>query len=175
MTDPLTGRVWAPSWVVVPILARMSLDHFLGCNPGPCILELPPISLEAAKEDDRTDKVARASSDGGPDLSRWKEAGMRLLFLGGHALTTIGRSAEADVKIDLSAVSRAHATIRRTSAGGWTLTDLSSANGTFLDGRALAPHESAPLPDSCVLGLGTWQGAFLAPHRLHAFAQERPG
>jgi hypothetical protein len=46
---------------------------------------------------------------------------------------TIGRSAECDLAIADMTVSRVHATLERT-ADGWQLTDLSSTNGTRVNG-----------------------------------------
>jgi hypothetical protein len=46
---------------------------------------------------------------------------------------TIGRSAECDLAIGDMTVSRVHATLERT-ADGWLLTDLSSTNGTRVNG-----------------------------------------
>jgi hypothetical protein len=46
---------------------------------------------------------------------------------------TIGRSAECDLAIADLTVSRVHATLERT-ADGWLLTDLSSTNGTRVNG-----------------------------------------
>ncbi|MFO0615464.1 MAG: sigma 54-interacting transcriptional regulator [Polyangiaceae bacterium] len=52
----------------------------------------------------------------------------------------LGRSDEADVRIEVASISRRHALFeRRASADGtrvWTVTDLGSHNGTFVDGRA---------------------------------------
>ena len=46
---------------------------------------------------------------------------------------TVGRSAECDLAIADMTVSRVHATLERT-ADGWLLTDLSSTNGTRVNG-----------------------------------------
>ncbi len=45
----------------------------------------------------------------------------------------IGRSG-ADLDVDDRGVSRRHARISRGTDGAWTLTDLGSTNGTFLNG-----------------------------------------
>src|SRR5512146_901784 len=55
----------------------------------------------------------------------------------------IGRSG-ADLDVDDRGVSRVHARISRDAEGGWTLTDLGSTNGTFLNGvrvRSAALHD----------------------------------
>ena len=48
----------------------------------------------------------------------------------------IGRE-EGDIRIDNLLVSRQHAEIEPDGEGGFRLTDLSSTNGTFLNGRLL--------------------------------------
>jgi signal transduction histidine kinase/ActR/RegA family two-component response regulator len=64
---------------------------------------------------------------------------------------TLGRSPEASVMIDDPGVSRVHARIRRTEAGGFEVEDLSSKNGTFLNG-ARVEHALANLGDKIRIG-----------------------
>ena len=72
---------------------------------------------------------------------------------------TIGRSVEADWTIpELGAapsLSRKHCRIE-AAAEGFTIEDLNSTNGTYLDdaGAALAPHETVPLADGGRIRLG---------------------
>lgn len=61
----------------------------------------------------------------------------------------IGRSG-ADLDVDDRGVSRAHARISR-GAEGWTLTDLGSTNGTFLNGVRV---RSAALRDGDEIRIG---------------------
>ncbi len=67
--------------------------------------------------------------------------------------TTIGRHATADITLPLPRLSRQHARITRTETG-FTLTDLGSTNGTFINGEPLAPHTPHRLTggDEIVLG-----------------------
>ncbi len=58
---------------------------------------------------------------------------------------TIGRSPEADVRIDETSVSREHARITRDDGGRYVLTDLRSRNGTTVNDD---------LVDRCVLSYG---------------------
>jgi pSer/pThr/pTyr-binding forkhead associated (FHA) protein len=62
----------------------------------------------------------------------------------------IGRSG-ADLDVDDRGVSRAHARISRGAEGGWTLTDLGSTNGTFLNGVRV---RSAVLRDGDEIRIG---------------------
>ncbi len=62
----------------------------------------------------------------------------------------IGRGG-ADLDVDDRGVSRAHARISRGAEGGWTLTDLGSTNGTFLNGVRV---RSAALRDGDEIRIG---------------------
>ncbi len=52
----------------------------------------------------------------------------------------IGRSAQADIAIDLPAISRIHARIEKGAKGRWIVTDLDSRNKTYVEGRAVKTH-----------------------------------
>ena len=67
--------------------------------------------------------------------------------------TTIGRAPDNDLRLDHPTVSLHHA---RVDAGptGATVLDLGSSNGTFVDGRELAPREPHPLADADEVGIG---------------------
>lgn len=62
--------------------------------------------------------------------------GRRLVAVTGDRLT-IGRDLRAGVVLDDVKVSRLHAEITRDADGSYYLTDLSSRNGTLVDGRQL--------------------------------------
>lgn len=65
----------------------------------------------------------------------------------------VGRSAESDLPIDDDSVSTRHARIDY-ERGGWRITDLSSANGTLVDGVKLVPNVPAPLGDGSTVRFG---------------------
>jgi ABC transport system ATP-binding/permease protein len=62
----------------------------------------------------------------------------------------IGRAVDNDLVVDDVLVSRHHAVLERT-AGGWAVSDLGSANGTYLNGQ-LVMH--APMTEADLLGIG---------------------
>lgn len=65
---------------------------------------------------------------------------------------TIGRMKPAGAVIDIGSVSRNHARISRT-ASGYSIEDLGSSNGTFVNGeRIQAPR---PISDNDTIGLGS--------------------
>jgi pSer/pThr/pTyr-binding forkhead associated (FHA) protein len=77
----------------------------------------------------------------------------------------IGRRSAArglEPEIDLTGppadpgVSRLHAVLIAGPDGGWTLLDPGSANGTFLNGREIAPGDLTPLHDGDCINLGAW-------------------
>jgi pSer/pThr/pTyr-binding forkhead associated (FHA) protein len=47
---------------------------------------------------------------------------------------TVGRSQDCDVVVGEETVSRFHAELRHRRGGGWTVRDLDSLNGTWLNG-----------------------------------------
>lgn len=72
-------------------------------------------------------------------------------------VVTIGRAtrrAAWDISLTDEAVSRPHAELRRERDGSWTLADLNSANGTFVNGARLDGGSPAPLSDGDAITLG---------------------
>ena len=49
-------------------------------------------------------------------------------------ISTLGRSKASTVHVDDKAASRKHCMIKRDDADGFTLVDMGSANGTFVNG-----------------------------------------
>lgn len=82
---------------------------------------------------------------GGPDAG-----GVHLLTPGdkGPALVRLGRSAEADVRLDDPDVSRLH--VELGVERDWiTVRDLGSTNGTTLDGKPVGDTATVMLPGRC--------------------------
>lgn len=68
------------------------------------------------------------------------------------ALQTIGRESSNDIAVPDINISRVHAQICREPDGTWTVTDLNSTNGLFVNGQRV---QSSPLRDADMITLGT--------------------
>ncbi len=92
---------------------------------------------EAESGEGVTDSEARAAVEALPPgtallvVKRGPNAGSR--FMLDRDLTTAGRHPDSDIFLDDVTVSRRHAEFRRTADGGYTVVDVGSLNGTYLD------------------------------------------
>lgn len=68
------------------------------------------------------------------------------------AVQTIGRESSNDIVVPDINISRMHAQISRDSDGAWTIADLNSTNGLFVNGRKV---QVARLRDADMITLGT--------------------
>jgi FHA domain-containing protein len=92
-------------------------------------------------------------------------------FGGAHAIgpfAGIGRHRDRELVVLASSVSREHAELRRTDTG-WTVRDLGSRNGTFVDG--LRAEAAVPLPGRALLKIGDVALWFIA-EVVHEPAQQ---
>ncbi len=70
-------------------------------------------------------------------------------------LFRIGRSAESHLRLRSPKVSHSHCTFRHEGEQRWSLRDLASKNGTWLNGARLPPGVDAPLSRGDVIELGS--------------------
>jgi signal transduction histidine kinase/CheY-like chemotaxis protein len=71
------------------------------------------------------------------------------------SLTTIGRAPDNHLVLQGGMVSRYHAQILRQPDGFW-ITDIGSANGTYVNDLLLLPHQAAQIQDGTVLRFDTF-------------------
>jgi hypothetical protein len=93
-------------------------------------------------------------------LELWRGVELVKIFPLVEPETTIGRSASSTAKIDDDKVSREHAIVLRTGAGGWRITDLDSTNGTFVNEQRV--RADRPLRDRDRLRVGDTELVFCA-------------
>ncbi len=65
-----------------------------------------------------------------------------------------GRLASLEIVLDDSSVSRKHAEVRVSSDGNWTVIDLASTNGTYVNGQRIPPHEDTPVRPRDIVQFG---------------------
>jgi len=70
-------------------------------------------------------------------MIRDEHGGVRAQPIDGGRVWHIGRSASADVQLEHEHISRLHAKLAPAGDAGWTLEDLGSRNGTWLEGQAI--------------------------------------
>ncbi len=76
------------------------------------------------------------------------------LFKCGKVLITMGRSPQADLRLDDDGISRHHARIRSETGRSW-VEDLSSRNGTFVNGERIEGDVELKDGDKIQVGRGT--------------------
>ncbi|MBQ1392241.1 MAG: FHA domain-containing protein, partial [Lachnospiraceae bacterium] len=76
-----------------------------------------------------------------------------------HWENTIGRARSCDIRLDYPTVSRNHSTLIRDDDGQWTITDLSSKSGVFLNGKKVV--SSMPVRSGDVISIGGMEIVFL--------------
>jgi ABC-type multidrug transport system ATPase subunit/pSer/pThr/pTyr-binding forkhead associated (FHA) protein len=82
----------------------------------------------------------------------------------------IGRNKDADIYLPAPVISRRHASLQ-AGTPEWTLTDLDSKNGTFLNGRRITHPEQLKLGD--VLQIGPFRLTYEGQGKLNRFAASR--
>ncbi|ABS01568.1 hypothetical protein FHR75_002093 [Kineococcus radiotolerans] len=131
-----------------------------------------PVRVDFHEADDLETGVFRVLSSTvkgrvAPATPRTNQAGRPRLEVDGRgyvlseAVTVIGRGSDADVVVDDPGVSRRHAEIR-VSGHGARLSDLSSTNGTFVDGERVS---SLDLFDGTAITVGRTTLVFHAARR----------
>ena len=108
--------------------AHMAGAQTYTAQPGVDTLNLRPSELAKA--------VAAKPGGAKRQLRMLRGAGFPALLELGVEGATLGRDTENDLVLDDAQVSRRHARIERTDEG-WVITDLRSANGTFINDQPI--------------------------------------
>lgn len=87
---------------------------------------------------------------------------------------TVGRTSNNDVVLDDASVSRFHAWLEHDD-DQWKVADAGSKNGTFLNGKRLAPKKLVPLVLEARLKFGAVPASFLSPKSLIALLKKQVG
>jgi predicted component of type VI protein secretion system len=67
-------------------------------------------------------------------------------------VVNIGRGEDMDIVVDSASVSRRQAQIRLEPTGRWTVTDLDSSNGTYLNGERVVARQALTRGDEIAFG-----------------------
>lgn len=79
-----------------------------------------------------------------------------------RSVVSLGRRVESEVVLPAEGVSRQHARLQATPLG-WEIVDLSSINGTLLDGRRLLPDQPTPISPGSIIKVGPYELRLQAP------------
>jgi tRNA A-37 threonylcarbamoyl transferase component Bud32 len=150
--------------VVSKALAKDPADRYASCGE---LMAAAEAALGGSEPPADTAESAGAASTAGA-----APGALKLQVTGGNATGTeievgadleIGREADGSGRLGGDAqISRRHARISRTPDGGFTIEDLGSTNGTFLNGRQISVTE--PLSNGDTIEVGdTTLVASLAP------------
>ena len=83
-------------------------------------------------------------------------------FLLADELTTAGRHPQSDIFLDDVTVSRRHVEFRRGGDGGFTVSDVGSLNGTYVNRERI---DSVPLTNGDEVQIGKYRLVFYASQR----------
>lgn len=94
-------------------------------------------------------------------VRRGPNSGSRFLLDG--ELTTAGRHPESDIFLDDVTVSRRHVEFRRGQDGGFTVSDVGSLNGTYVNRERM--ENGIPLANGDEVQIGKYRLVFFASQR----------
>jgi hypothetical protein len=141
------------------------IETFIRQHPHPWVLWEPGAWRPPGKSTTTVVALPQALGDA--------RAGEALaLALEGHPETPdrvrLGRAPECEIVINDGTLSGVHLLFMRESAGGWTVRDGGSRNGTWLDGVRLEPGQPRALVSGARLQAGQVGLTFYAPEEMIA-------
>lgn len=168
---------------IMPLIAfyasvrKHTAESFAKKHPSPLLLYTPTLELSAPNRHFVTTQV---SSINEMRRTQGTEAGKRGVeqrvilvrkstrnpFAGQIYL---GRAQNNDLVIEEASVSKSHAFFELGANKVWTVSDMGSANGTFIDGKQLAANAAGELRDSGKVTFGQCEMQFFTPEKFHQF------
>jgi hypothetical protein len=88
-------------------------------------------------------------------------------------VVTFGRAQDCDIVLQEQGVSRQHTRLQR-GPQGWAVTDLGSTNGTFVNGKRLAPQQDHALQTGDRITIGSSVLAFRETEGTHDAREPAP-
>lgn len=157
--------------------ASLSREEFLRLSgDGLFLVQIPLTPRRASLSESATgeldlDLTQGIRTDALLALQRSREVGQALVHrVGSKPIVVLGRKREAcDLVLPFDGVSRQHAELR-PSAGGWSVLDLGSRNGTFVDEVRIPPRVPVPVEEQTLLQLGAYRAVVMTPGPFHDLA-----
>jgi serine/threonine protein kinase/pSer/pThr/pTyr-binding forkhead associated (FHA) protein len=164
-----------PFSTIVSLLGELEEEDFLEACQYPFLLQVPvagdsPQAKAAPTTPTAPDATLVVSSEEIMAMKRARAADVVL-----HAFTprdggdagklSIGRGKDCDLVLPEGSVSKRHAEVTHT-LGRWLLSDLGSANGTFVNAKPVKGEEAVTLEDRQTLHFSSYRAVFLQPEAL---------
>ncbi|HRK26033.1 MAG TPA: FHA domain-containing protein [Chitinophagales bacterium] len=96
--------------------------------------------------------IIRPALPKGMTVSSGKETSDIAKLLESKSAIIIGRAADADICLPQLNITRQHAIIKKHPAGSFTITDLNSKNGTYVNGKRIAQETEITPNDDIFIG-----------------------
>jgi hypothetical protein len=154
------------------VLVSLGLTDFVRQVPYPVLIvtplthngKAPPLlnfQLEAG-----TDAVD-SSQMRGPSLDRALVLPVHKKPGSAEPSIWLGRASNCDVILPFEGISRVHSVIRRSASNDYLIGDVSSKNGTYLNGEQLEGGRLYPLPDDALVMFADLEVTFLFPETFY--------
>lgn len=160
----------AMEWQTLADLAKgaaLPQETFRTQYAGPFLLEINPESPVAFGETQVFDVEKVKGSEKLPSL----KDSMILTFAPGVTTFVLGRGEACEIRVAHASVSDRQCQFEKVGPI-WSVKDLGSKNGTFLNGRKLGPEEQSPLKFGTKLMMGEAQFLFLGADDCYDLLQE---
>lgn len=161
-----TGMEWLSLAALTKECAALPPESFAERYPAPFLLEVNPESGDFTSGDTRDFDPQSLKQQPSPSLS----ASLIINFGQGEDFI-LGRSKSCQLKVSHASVSERHCQFQRVGTL-WSIQDLTSRNGTYLNGRRLNQGEQSPLRFGSKIMAGEAQFLFLGTDDCYELIQE---